>query len=289
MNIKKYAAIDIGSNAMRLLINNVIERDGEIHYKKVDITRVPIRLGTEAFLDKKISEKTIAKLMNAMEAFSHLMKVHDVEKYRACATSAMRETSNGAEIIQRIKAETAIDIEVISGDEEAQIIYATHIENLINKPFNFLYVDVGGGSVEFSFFAHGELIASKSFDIGTIRILNHLVSQAQWDELKDWLEKIVSNKKVYLIGSGGNINKVFKLSRKPFTEALTLEYIEDYLDLLKKHSYEDRVIKLDLNLDRADVIIPALMIFTQVMKWANATEIFVPKIGLADGIIKLIK
>lgn len=287
MKTKKYAAIDIGSNAMRLLINNIIEHNGQKYYKKVAITRVPIRLGTEAFLHKEISEKTIDRMLCAMQAFANIMKVHEVAAYRACATSAMREANNGKEIIAKIKAETEVDIEIISGDEEAEIIYATHIEKLINKPFNFLYLDVGGGSAEFTLFGNGEIVTSRSFNIGTIRILNDLVSDAQWQEMKDWLEKITANRKMYMIGSGGNINKVFKLSRKAMNEALTLNYIEDYLKMLEEYSYEDRVVKLDLNLDRADVIIPALTIFTKAMRWVNAEEIYVPKIGLADGIIKM--
>lgn len=288
MKTKKYAAIDIGSNAMRLLINNVIEYQGEVYYKKVALIRVPIRLGTEAFIDKKISDANIEKMVYAMNAFMGLMKVHDVVKYRACATSAMRDAVNGAEIIEKIKIETGINIEVISGDEEAKIIYATHIEKLINRPFNFLYLDVGGGSSEFTLFANGEIIMSKSFNIGTIRILNNLVTETHWKEMENWLEEISKTYKLYLIGSGGNINKLFKLSRKPMGEALSLDYIEDYLELLKRHSYEERVVKLDLNLDRADVIIPALTIFTNAMKWSHSTEIFVPKIGLSDGIIKSI-
>ncbi len=286
MKTKKYAAIDIGSNAMRLLINNVIEAEDKVYFKKVAITRVPIRLGTEAFVNKKISDANIKRMLYAMKAYANLMKVHDVEKYRACATSAMRDAKNGAEIIAKIKAETDIEIEIISGEEEAEIIFATHIEKLINKPLNFLYLDVGGGSAECTLFSNGEIVTSKSFNIGTIRLLNNLVTELHWKEMRNWLKDVTKDKKINLIGSGGNINKVFKLSRKAANEALSLGYIENYLEELKKYSYEERVLKLDLNLDRADVIIPALTIFTSVMKWTNAQDIYVPKIGLADGIIK---
>ncbi|MGB1315406.1 MAG: exopolyphosphatase [Chitinophagales bacterium] len=286
MKTKKFAAIDIGSNAMRLLINNVIEAEDKVYFKKVAITRVPIRLGTEAFVNKEISDANIKRMLYAMKAFANLMKVHDVEKYRACATSAMRDAKNGAEIIAKIKAETDIAIEIISGEEEAEIIFATHIEKLINKPLNFLYLDVGGGSAECTLFSHGEIVTSKSFNIGTIRLLNNLVTELHWKEMRNWLKDVTKDKKINLIGSGGNINKVFKLSRKAANEALSLGYIENYLEELKKYSYEERVLKLDLNLDRADVIIPALTIFTSVMKWTNAQDIYVPKIGLADGIIK---
>ena len=284
---KKYAAIDIGSNAMRLLINNLIIINGVKHYKKADIIRIPIRLGTEAFSNKRISDETVLKMTFAMKAYENLMIAHNVEKYRACATSAMREAENGTEIIEKIKAVTGISIELISGKEEAKIIYAAHIEKLLSSGLSFLYLDVGGGSSELTVFDKGEITASKSFNIGTIRLLNKLVEDSLWDEMRDWVKDVSGDKKLSLIGSGGNINKVFKLSRKPRNEALSLGYLTDYLDKLKRTSYEDRVVKLDLNLDRADVIIPALNIFTSVMKWSNAEEIYVPKIGLADGIIKM--
>lgn len=287
MKVKKYAAIDIGSNAMRLLINNVIEIDGEKHYKKADIIRVPIRLGSEAFLKKEISQQTINKFISAMRAYANLMNAHEIEKYRACATSALRDANNGKEIIALIKKETGIEIEIISGKEEAAIIYATHIEKLLNKNNAFLYVDVGGGSVEITLFENGATTESNSFDIGTLRILNNIIDENVWEEVKTWIQKITENKKVHLIGSGGNINKVFKLSRKPKNEPLSLEYLEEYLEELESYSFEERVIKLDLNLDRADVIIPALTIFTSIMKWSKGTQIYVPKIGLADGIIKM--
>lgn len=286
MQSEKYAAIDIGSNAMRLLINDVINTNEKKHYRKTDIVRVPIRLGTEAFIQKQISQATIDKMIDAMQAYAHLMKVYGVVKYRACATSAMREAENGKELIAEIKDKTGIAIEIISGKEEASIIFATHIEKLINKPYTFLYLDVGGGSSELTLFDKGEMIVSKSFKIGTIRLLNDLVSEDLWHEMENWVKKHCKNKEVYLIGSGGNINKVFKLSRKAKNEPLKRSYIENYLEELKQYSYEERILKLDMNLDRADVIIPALGIFTSVMRWAKATQIFVPKIGLADGIIK---
>ncbi|MFT4645963.1 MAG: exopolyphosphatase/guanosine-5'-triphosphate,3'-diphosphate pyrophosphatase [Planctomycetota bacterium] len=287
MNVKKYAAIDIGSNAMRLLINNVIEIDGEKHYKKVDIIRVPIRLGSEAFIKKEISEPTINKFLSAMRAYANLMNAHGIEKYRACATSALRDAKNGNDIIDLVQKETGINIEIISGKEEAEIIYSTHKEKLLNDHGSFLFVDVGGGSVEITLFENGTTKDSKSFDIGTLRILNKIIDDRIWEEVKNWVETITSNKKVYLIGSGGNINKVFKLSRKPKSEALSLDYLERYLEGLKNYSFEERVIKLDLNIDRADVIIPALIIFTSIMNWSKATQIYVPKIGLADGLIKM--
>lgn len=286
MKMKKVAAIDIGSNAMRLLINNVIEYQGKRLFKKVDIIRVPIRLGTEAFKEQYISDSTRNRLLNALHAYKNLMQAHEVAQYRGCATSAMREAQNGNEIIRQIKEETGIQIEIIDGKEEAAIIYANHIEKLIDDEKAYLYVDVGGGSTEITFFKNGEVEDSKSFNIGTIRILNDMVSTPKWDEMRDWLDMVLEGESVQLIGSGGNINKVAKISRKDPKKPLSYDYINSFYKNLKAHTYEERVIDLDLNPDRADVIIPALKIFTNIMKWTKSEKIHVPKIGLADGIIK---
>lgn len=286
MKIRKIAAIDIGSNAMRLLINNVFEYKGVTYYKKVDIVRVPIRLGTEAFKQKQISEHTAKRLLNAMHAYKHLMDAHEISKYRGCATSAMREAENGTKLIQQILQETGIKIEIINGKEEAEIIYANHIEQLIDDKKAYLYVDVGGGSTEVTFFDNGKTIISKSFNIGTIRILNDMVSTPMWQEMKTWLEDNIKGRDIELIGSGGNINKVAKISRKDPKKPITYDYLNSFFKMLQSHTYEERIVKLDLNPDRADVIIPALTIYTNIMKWTKAKQIYVPKIGLADGIIK---
>lgn len=286
MKMKKLAAIDIGSNAMRLLINNVIEYNGLKLFKKVDIVRVPIRLGTEAFKEKNISEHTRKRLVQALHGYKHLIEAHEVVNYRGCATSAMREAKNGAEIIQQIKDETGIHIEIIDGKEEAEIIYANHIEKLIDDQQAYLYVDVGGGSTEITFFKNGKVQNSKSFNIGTIRILNDMISTPMWEELHRWLEETLQRQTVQIIGSGGNINKVAKISRKDPNKPLSFDYLNNYYKILKSYTYEERIIELDLNPDRADVIIPAMKIFTSIMKWSKAKHIYVPKIGLADGIIK---
>jgi exopolyphosphatase/guanosine-5'-triphosphate,3'-diphosphate pyrophosphatase len=286
MKMKKLAAIDIGSNAMRLLINNVIEYNGLKLFKKVDIVRVPIRLGTEAFKEKNISEYTRKRLVQALHGYKHLIEAHEVVNYRGCATSAMREAKNGAEIIQQIKDETGIHIEIIDGKEEAEIIYANHIEKLIDDQQAYLYVDVGGGSTEITFFKNGKAQNSKSFNIGTIRILNDMISTPMWEELHRWLEETLQGQTVQIIGSGGNINKVAKISRKDPNKPLSFDYLNNYYKILKSYTYEERIIELDLNPDRADVIIPAMKIFTSIMKWSKAKHIYVPKIGLADGIIK---
>jgi exopolyphosphatase/guanosine-5'-triphosphate,3'-diphosphate pyrophosphatase len=271
---------------MRLLINNVIEYNGVKLFKKVDIVRVPIRLGTEAFKEKNISEYTRKRLVQALHGYKHLIEAHEVVNYRGCATSAMREAKNGAEIIQQIKDETGIHIEIIDGKEEAEIIYANHIEKLIDDQQAYLYVDVGGGSTEITFFKNGIVQNSKSFNIGTIRILNDMISTPMWEELHRWLEETLQGQTVQIIGSGGNINKVAKISRKDPNKPLSFDYLNNYYKILKSYTYEERIIELDLNPDRADVIIPAMKIFTSIMKWSKAKHIYVPKIGLADGIIK---
>jgi exopolyphosphatase/guanosine-5'-triphosphate,3'-diphosphate pyrophosphatase len=286
LKTQKIAAIDIGSNAMRLLINNVIEINGKRYFKKMDIVRVPIRLGTESFKEKIILPDTKIRLVHAMHAYSHLMKAHEVTIYRGCATSAMREAKNGEEVIADIKKQTGIDIEIISGKEEAQIIYATHIEQLLNPEKYYLYVDVGGGSTEITFFANNQSVASRSFNIGTIRILNDMVNTGMWEEMKNWIAETVKNNPVELIGSGGNINKVFKISRKEIGKPLSYEYVRKFLVTLRQFTYEERIIEMDLNPDRADVIIPALEIYVSIMRWTKAERIYVPKIGLSDGIIR---
>lgn len=286
MKMKKIAAIDIGSNAMRLLINNVIEYQGRKLFKKVDIVRVPIRLGTEAFKEQMISDYTRNRLLNALYAFKHLMEAQEVALYRGCATSAMREAKNGVEIIQQIKQETGLKIEIINGKEEAEIIYANHIEKLIDDNQAYLYVDVGGGSTEITYFKNGNVADSRSFNIGTIRILNDMVKTSKWEDLHAWLDDILKGQHVQLIGSGGNINKVAKISKKDPKEPLSYDYIKGYYDTLRSHTYEERILKLDLNPDRADVIIPAMKIFVNIMKWTKSKQIYVPKVGLADGIIK---
>ncbi|MGB1248065.1 MAG: exopolyphosphatase, partial [Chitinophagales bacterium] len=279
MKTKKIAAIDIGSNAMRLLINNVIEANGQTLFKKAAIIRVPIRLGTEAFTQQKISTATAKRLIHALSAYKHLMDAHGVETYKGCATSALREAKNGQEILDEARVRTGIRVKIISGKEEAAIIYATHFEKMLNPEKTYLYVDVGGGSTELTIFHKGKVVDSQSFKIGTIRLLNNIVTQEKWDELEQWLKNNIKSNEIDLIGSGGNINKVFKLSRQPSNTPLNKHYIDDYFQLVKAYSYEERITELDLNPDRADVIIPALEIFTTIMKWTNAERIFVPKIG----------
>lgn len=288
LKIQKYAAIDIGSNAVRLLISNIIEQDDEpVVFKKNSLVRVPIRLGADVFINGEISEYNQERMIDTMKAFSLLIKSHNVVRYKACATSAMREANNSAPLSKKILETCGINIDVIDGEEEATIIAATDLNNFIDPNKTYLYVDVGGGSTEFSIIHNGEKIQSKSFKIGTVRLLNDIVKNATWLELEYWIKE--NTKKYYkvdLIGSGGNINKIFKISGKDIGKPLTYFYLTSYYKMLQNYSYEERITKLNLNQDRADVIIPATRIYLSAMKWSGAKDIYVPKIGLSDGIIK---
>ncbi|HLV14729.1 MAG TPA: hypothetical protein VKY41_06075 [Xanthomarina sp.] len=290
LNIKKYAAIDIGSNAIRLLIANIIEEEGkETRFKKSSLVRVPVRLGADVFLDQYVSDYNRDRIVDTMKAFKLLMKTHNVVKYKACATSAMREAINGNEVVELVYKKTKIKIDVIEGEEEAAIIAATDLHSYIDKSKTYLYVDVGGGSSEFTIIDKGETITSKSFKIGTVRLLNDIVKKETWNELEKWIkENTKLYEKIDVIGSGGNINKIFKISGKAMGKPLTYFYLTTYYNMLQSYSYEERISELDLNQDRADVIIPATRIYLSSMKWSGAKDIYVPKIGLSDGIIKSI-
>lgn len=288
ITIKKYAAIDIGSNAMRLLITNIVEQQGKpTQFNKSSLVRVPIRLGQDAFTVGDISEENINRMIDAMKAFNLLMKVHKVEKYKACATSAMREANNGSDIVDLIKKKSDIKIDIIEGKKEASIIASSDLKQFIFSDKTYLYVDVGGGSTEFSLFSEGKIIASKSFKNGTVRLLNNMVSDIVWVEIEKWIKNIVQPyDDITLIGSGGNINKLFKLSEKHQDKPLSYVYVNSQYQKLNSMSYEERIAELGLNPDRADVIIPATRIYLNAMKWSGARQIYVPKIGLSDGIVK---
>ena len=290
LKIQKYAAIDIGSNAVRLLIPNVIEEEGKpVLFKKNSLVRVPIRLGSDVFLTQKISPENIQRITDTMLAFKLLMKSHKIVKYKACATSAMREAINGQEVVNLVFKNSKIRIDIIEGEEEAAVIAATDLHKYIDNAKTYLYVDVGGGSTEFTVIHKGNTVVSKSFKIGTVRLLNDIVEKKTWDELETWIRYQASLfDKIEVIGSGGNINKIFKISRKAMGKPLTYFYLTSYFNILKSYSYEERITVLDLNEDRADVIIPAMRIYLSSMKWSGAKYIYVPKIGLVDGIIKSI-
>ncbi len=285
---KTYAAIDIGSNAIRLLISTITEKEGmETNFRKTSLVRVPIRLGADVFLKQKVSDKNRLRVIDTMHAFSLLMKSHGVEKYKAYATSAMREAKNALEIARTVKENTGIEIEVIDGSHEAAIIAATDLHALIQNDCNYLYVDVGGGSTEYTMYSNGKTIASRSFKVGTVRMMEDLVEHKTWEEMQQWVKETTRDyKDIDLIGSGGNINNIFKTSGKKEGKPLSLKYLKDYDEKLNSYTYEERITELDLKNDRADVIIPASKIYVNSMKWAKANWIYVPKIGLADGIIK---
>ena len=288
LKIKKFAAIDIGSNAVRLLISNIIEEKGKpVRFKKSSLVRVPIRLGADVFLNEKISKKNIIRMVDTMMAFNLLMKSHNVVKYKACATSAMREAINGKEVSKLILEKCDIKIDTIEGEEEAAIIATTDLSQYIKEDKTYLYVDVGGGSTEFTIFDQGKVVTSKSYKIGTVRLLNDMVKSDTWQDLELWIKQNVKEySKIDIIGSGGNINKIFKLSGKAIGKPLTYFHLSTFYNKLNSYSYEERITELDLNQDRADVIIPATRIYLSAMKWSGAKDIYVPKIGLADGIIK---
>lgn len=284
----KLAAIDIGSNAARLLISEVrVDEKNKASFNKVSLIRVPLRLGFDVFETGKISEQKIELLLHTMRAYISLLKAYGVKYLKACATSAMRDATNGAEIITLVKNETGIEIEIISGSDEASFIYENHVAENLDSLHSYLYIDVGGGSTELTFFSNGSLVFKDSFNIGTIRLLKNKVAEETWDEMKDDIKnKTKGHKEVIAIGSGGNINKVYSLSKRKDTKPLPLDLLRDFYKELSNVSLEDRIKIYNLREDRADVIVPALQIYVNVMKWAGATEIYVPKIGLADGLVQ---
>ena len=283
----RYAAIDIGSNAIRLLIADLSENSEPVTFKKNTLLRVPLRLGDDAFIQKKISEKKINDLVKTMHSFRLLMDVYGVSAYLACATSAMRESENGSEIVKQVKEQAGVDLEIVGGEREAKIIYASHFEEKLDRKKNYLYIDVGGGSTELSFFSDGVLVASQSFNIGTIRMLDNQDKAETWKEMERFIQaKVKSHKNITGIGTGGNINKLFRLSEEKEGKPMSLSKLKSLYNHLNSYSLKDRIQVLGLNQDRADVIIPAAQIFITVMKWAGVANIYVPKVGMVDGIIQ---
>lgn len=287
MKIKKLAAIDIGSNAMRLLIKNVYEiPNNKPVFNKTSIVRMPIRLGEDVFIEKKISQKNTTRLVNAMKAYKLMMDIYGVEHYLAYATSAMRESENGKEIVKKIKQQSGINIQIIDGNTEAELIFATELQNFILDENNYLYVDVGGGSTELTLITNGKVSTSRSFPIGTVRLLEGKVESSVYPEMKTWIEQNVRKYGVDLIGSGGNINHVYKYSGVKLGKPLSGTYLRSRYKVIREMSYEQRLKELNMKPDRADVVEFALEIYTKVMKWSKAQKIFVPKIGISDGMIR---
>jgi exopolyphosphatase/guanosine-5'-triphosphate,3'-diphosphate pyrophosphatase len=284
----RLAAIDIGSNAARLLISDVVINDGKPEFNKLNLIRVPLRLGFDVFEQKEISQGKKDMILNTIKAYKFLMEAHGVEYLKAAATSAMRDATNAQAILDQVKEETGINIEVISGGDEASLIYENHIAENMDKEHAYLYIDVGGGSTELTFFAETKLVFKESFNIGTIRLLKGQVEEELWDRMKDFIKKETKghDNDIVAIGSGGNINKVFSISKRKDGKPLPLELLKDYYKELSSFSVEERIRLYRFREDRADVIVPALQIYINVMRWANALEIYVPKIGLVDGLIQ---
>ncbi|WP_332030010.1 Ppx/GppA phosphatase family protein [Kaistella sp.] len=283
----RIAAIDIGSNAARLLINEVTEpKKGKPEFMKLNLLRIPLRLGIDVFTQGKIGAEREEMVISSMKVFSDLMKIYKVEHYRACATSAMRDAKNGAEIIDAVKKTSGIDIEIISGDEEATLIYENHVAEGLDKDSAYLYIDVGGGSTELTFYENGEMKYEHSFNIGTIRLLNNLVKDEHWKEMKEEIRKNINSKKpVVAIGSGGNINKIFSMSKTKDGKPMSAAYLKKCYKEMKGLTVAERMSRYAIREDRADVLVPALEIFNNVMTWSDIDKIFVPKISVADGLI----
>ena len=284
----KLAAIDIGSNAARLLITEV-ENGNTLNprFQKLNLVRVPLRLGFDVFERGAISEEKVYMLIQTLKAFRHLINAYDVTAVKTCATSAMRDASNTKHILETVKRETGLEIEVISGEEEASLVFENNIAEVMNENGQYVYIDVGGGSTEISFLKNGKRIENKSFNIGTIRLLKNGVTESDWDEMKEYLKQTSKGqKKIFAIGSGGNINKIFSMSKKKDGKPLHIELLRSYHKEFSAFTLEERIINYNLRTDRADVIVPALLIYISAMRWVGAEEIFVPKIGLADGLIK---
>ncbi len=282
----KFAAIDIGSNAIRLLIEEVHIDEGKYHIEKVSLTRVPVRLGEDVFTTGKLSKERIAQLVKTMRAFWYLMDVHNIEYFRACATSAMREATNKLEVLTRVELEANIRIEILTGDEEANLIFENYFAQNLNDKENYLYMDVGGGSTELTFIKGGKRIKAKSFELGTVRMLSNAVKNSEWTKAKAWVQDILpKNEKLMAIGTGGNINTIFKIQGKKPHELLNQKELNGQYSYLKSLTYDQRITRLKLKPDRADVIVPACEIYLKLMDAAGIKEMLVPKIGLSDGII----
>lgn len=286
----RLAAIDIGSNAARLLISDVSinSENGKTEFNKINLVRVPLRLGFDVFEKKAISPEKSDMILHTIKAYKHLIEAYGVDYVKAAATSAMRDAINAQEIIDRVREETGLVIEVISGGSEASLIYENHIAENLDNEHAYLYIDVGGGSTELTFFAGNKLVFSSSFNIGTIRLLKHQVTEGQWENMKEFIKRETRNylNNIIAIGSGGNINKIFSLSKRKEGKSLHIELLKDYYKEFSSFPLEERMRLYKLREDRADVIVPALQIYINTMRWANAQEIYVPKIGLADGLIQ---
>ena len=287
MKLKKFAAIDIGSNAIRILIANIIQTEHNVVFQRNSLIRSPVRLGEDSFTLGEISPKSLKRFVKTMKAFKLLMNIHGVSHYKAFATSALREANNSSYVIKTVKKKAGIKVEIIDGTKEAEIIFNSKISEFINTQKTFLFVDVGGGSTEFTFINEGNHIVSKSFKIGTVRLINNLIDNRVWVGIENWIKKnSIKYDKITLMGSGGNINKLFKLSNIKEGKPLSKIKLSQLFNQLEKLNYEERVLKFELNPDRADVIVPAARIYLKALEWSGGQKIYVPRFGLSDGMIK---
>lgn len=289
MNITQAAAIDIGSNAVRLMISDIIETPSEVLFRKVTLVRIPLRLGDDVFVKGVIGNKKTERLIEACTGFSHLIKAHEIKHVEACATSAMREAGNSGDVIARIKKACGLDVRVISGEEEASVIYSAHMQKFLEENRSYIYVDIGGGSTEITLFENRKPVASRSFNIGTVRLLEKKVKESMWKEMKAWLkEETGTRKDIITIGSGGTINKLARMvpGGKGDGAIISRSDFRSVYEMLQPLSMEERIVNYNLPGDRADVIIPAAQIMLIVMKWASSKYITIPKFGLADGLIR---
>ncbi len=285
----KFAAIDIGSNAVRLLFTRVFENGHEPFFRKDSLIRIPLRLGSDAFTQHRISDTKANQLVNTLTGFRYLIDAYQPIDFMACATSAMREVENGKKIVEEIRKKSGIKLKIIEGKDEAEIIVANHFAEQLNRDKSYLYIDVGGGSTEITIFRKGKSIASHSFDIGTVRLLEHLVKDSHWKAMRKWIKAHTREfEDIISIGSGGNINKIFRLARQKSNRPITYKKVKEISRLVSSYTYEDRIRVLGLKPDRAEVLVPASQIYIFAMKWAKSKHIYVPQIGLADGIIHLL-
>jgi len=285
----RFAAIDVGSNAVRLLLSRVFENGNQTFYKKESLIRMPIRLGDDAFTKTHISNAKAGKLVKTMQGFKYLLEAYEPIDYMACATSAMREADNGSEIVEEIRNQSGIDLRIVDGKKEAEIIFANHIETMLASSDSYLYIDVGGGSCELTTISQERENISASFKIGTVRLLEGLVEKSEWKEMKKWIKNLnQTSKPVSAIGSGGNINKIFRISGQKEGKPVSYKKLSKIYQQLQSYTYDDRIKILNLRPDRADVIVPACQIYLNVMKWAGVSKIFVPEVGLADGLIHIL-
>jgi exopolyphosphatase/guanosine-5'-triphosphate,3'-diphosphate pyrophosphatase len=281
----KLAAIDIGSNAIRFQVSSVLENAPSLVFKKLEYIRFPLRLGHDVFSTGRISDKSVGKFKKLMKAFRLLIELYEVSDYMFCATSAIRESENGAELVSEVFNELGVTIHIIDGNREAELINRAISSYLTQK--TYLHIDVGGGSTELNLYVKGDKIKTRSFKIGSVRVLEHNDSPVMWEDMEHWVKANIKKEygKVTAVGTGGNISKIFELAKRRPGGTISIKRVRDILAMIKEHSLDDRIYKLQMNPDRADVIIPATDIYLKVMEWARAQSILVPEVGLKDGVM----